>query len=129
MRTAAAAGPRYAQRRPLVRIKRLRDSAVAAEMTPHLAMAAKPAQDNARYGDVHGVALESWGRMDEALGVRQAVHQRHPGHLGTLSALVTYSRQAGQSAAALDYARQLQRLMPDNPAVVRLVRGLRATGG
>jgi len=106
----------------LVRQKRL-DRALDA-----LARAAELAPDNPHYGYVQAVALESQGRLEEALRVLQAVHERHPGNLETLSALVTYSRKAGQPAAALAYALELQRLLPNNPAVDQLVRELSATG-
>ena len=56
----------------------------------------------------------------------QAAHQRRPEDLDTLSTLVTYSREAGRREEALEYARQLQKLVPDNPSVDQLVRDLDA---
>ncbi len=107
----------------LVRQKKL-DQAMSA-----LAKAAELAPDNARYSYVYAVALQSSGRLEEAVGVLEAVHQRHPGDVETLSALVTYSREAGHREKALDYARQLQKLVPDNPSVDQLVRDLDGPGG
>jgi hypothetical protein len=44
-------------------------------------------------------------------------------------ALVTFSREAGRRKQALEYARQLQQLVPDNPSVDQLVQELEAAGG
>jgi predicted CXXCH cytochrome family protein len=104
----------------LVRQKKL-DKALSA-----LAKAADLAPDNARYSYVYAVALQSSGKLGEAIGVLETAHRRRPGDLDTLSALVTYSREDGRREEALDYARQLQRLSPDNPSVDQLVRDLGA---
>jgi tetratricopeptide (TPR) repeat protein len=106
----------------LVRQKKL-DQAMDA-----LAMAADLVPDNARYSYVYAVALQSSGRLGEAIQVLEASHRRHPGDLEALSALVTFSREAGQPEKALQYARQLQQLVPDNPSVDQLVRDLDAPG-
>jgi hypothetical protein len=42
----------------------------------------------------------------------------------TLFALVSYSREGGHEKEALAYARALQALVPNNPAVDQLVREL-----
>jgi predicted CXXCH cytochrome family protein len=107
----------------LVRQKKL-DQAVSV-----LAKAAELAPDSTRYSYVYAVALQSSGRLGEAIQVLEAAHRRHPGDLDTLSALVTYSREAGHREEALDYARQLQKLVPDNPSVDQLVRDLDAPSG
>ena len=99
----------------LVRQKRV-DEATAA-----LARAAKLAPDNARYGYVYAVALQSGGKLDEAIWVLDDVHQRHPGDIDTLVALVTFNRDGGHPTAALKFARELQELMPNNPTVDQLV--------
>jgi len=75
------------------------------------------------------VALQSSGKLENAIKVLEAAHRRRPGDLDTLSALVTYSREAGHREQALDYARQLQKLVPDNPSVDQLVRDLNAPDG
>jgi tetratricopeptide (TPR) repeat protein len=94
-----------------------------------LAKAAKLAPDNARYSYVYAVALQSSGKLGKAIKVLEMAHQRHPGDLDTLSALVSYNREVGNRELALDYAHQLQRLVPDNPSVDQLVRDLEAPGG
>jgi len=106
----------------LVRQKKL-DQAMSA-----LAKAAKLAPDNTRYGFVYAVALQSSGKLGEAIKVLQAAHWRRPEDLDTLSTLVTYSREAGHREEALHYARQLQKLVPDNSSIDQLVRDLGAAG-
>jgi hypothetical protein len=58
---------------------------------------------------------------------------RHPGDRDTLQALVTFSRDAGDFAAALDYAEQLARIVPGDPSLARLINDLaqknKATNG
>lgn len=107
----------------LVRQKKL------AQAVSALAEAAALAPDNARYSYVYAVALQSSGKLENAIKVLEAAHRRRPGDLDTLSALVTYSREAGHREQALDYARQLQKLVPDNPSVDQLVRDLNAPDG
>ncbi len=106
----------------LVRQKRLEDAVGA------LARAAELAPEDPRYGYVYAVALQTSGKLDEALHVLEGVYRQHPGDLDTLSALVTYSREAGHREEALAYARQLRQLVPDDPAVDQLVQDLGATG-
>lgn len=89
-----------------------------------LGKAVELAPDDARYGYVYAVALQSQGRIGEAIAVLEAVRQRRPGDINTLSALVSYHREAGELKSALDYARQLERAVPNDPAVERLIREL-----
>ncbi len=99
------------------------------QATTALARAAELAPDNARYSYVYAVALQSSGKLDEAIKVLETAHRQRPGDLDTLSALVTFSREAGHREAALDYALQLQQLVPDNPSVDQMVRDLGAPHG
>ena len=68
--------------------------------------------DNARYAYVHGIALNSTGRTDEALEVLEASQARHPADRDTLLALVTINRDAGRFAAALSWADRLVAVDP-----------------
>lgn len=99
------------------------------EATAALARAAELAPENARYGYVYAVALQSSGRLAQALEVLEGAYQRHPRDLDILSALATFHRDQGNRQAALRYARELQSLMPSNPAAARLVQELATPEG
>jgi len=86
-----------------------------------LALAAKLAPDNARYGYVRAVALHSAGRRSEALAVLRDADARHPYDLEILSALVSLNREAGDTKGALPYARKLAEALPGDPNVKRLM--------
>jgi Flp pilus assembly protein TadD len=49
----------------------------------------------------------------------------HPGDRATLSALISFSRDAGDFGTALQYAEQLARIMPGDPSLSALIEGLR----
>jgi Flp pilus assembly protein TadD len=65
--------------------------------------------ERARYAYVYAVALHSAGRADDAMAVLKASLARHSGDRDTLLALVSFNRDAGDFAAALEYAEQLAR--------------------
>ena len=94
-----------------------------------LAGAAQAAPEVPRYSYVYAVALQSDGKSERALQVLEAAHRRHPGHVEILYALATFNRQEGNSKDALRYARKLRDLMPDAPAVERLVDELNKPDG
>ena len=50
---------------------------------------------------------------------------RHPDDRETLLALVTFSRDAGEIGAALEYAEQLSRVTPNDRDLTRLTNDLR----
>ena len=52
---------------------------------------------------------------------------RHPGDRDTLLALISFSRDAGDVAAALDYAERLAHIMPSDPRLSALIESLRQT--
>jgi predicted CXXCH cytochrome family protein len=104
----------------LVRQKRMADA------LPELEAAARLAPESARYGYVYAVALHGTGRPKEATEALQRVLARHPHDRDTLSALVGYSREAGNSRQALAYARQLVLLEPGNAELRQLVVRLEA---
>ena len=97
----------------------------AAEALPEFARAAELDPGNARYAYVHGVALNSTGRTDEALEVLEASQARHPADRDTLLALVTINRDAGRFAAALTWA---DRLVAARSAGAHAARRDRAAG-
>ena len=82
--------------------------------------------DRSRYAYVYAVALHSSGHGEEAMKVLKDNLARHADDRDTLLALVTFNRDAGETAAALDYAEQLSRIAPNDPDIVRLTADLRA---
>ena len=64
-------------------------------------------------------------RGPEALALLKDNLAKHPDDRDTLLALVAFNRDAGDIAAALDYAAQLQRLAPDDRGIADLVADLR----
>jgi len=80
---------------------------------------------DARYQYVYGVALHSAGKRDEAMTVLKESLKSHPSNRDILLALVSFSREAGDTTAALGYAEQLAAIAPDDRSVEGLVRELR----
>ena len=94
----------------------------AGDALPELARAALTDPANPRYAYVYAVALNSAGRTEDAIKALEASHARHPADRDTLFALVTINRDAGRTAAALDWA---DRLATIDPAAKPLVHQLR----
>ena len=92
------------------------------EALDELRRAAELAPEQARYAYVYAVGLHSAGRGGEAMTVLKENLARHPGDRATLSALVSFSRDAGDLGTALDYAGQLARFMPNDPNLRTLDR-------
>jgi predicted CXXCH cytochrome family protein len=89
-----------------------------------LAVAAKLAPDNARFGYVYAVGLHSVGRRGEALSVLRAAEARHPYDLEILGTLVSMIRETGKPKDARPYARKIAEVLPDDPGVKRLMAEL-----
>jgi tetratricopeptide (TPR) repeat protein len=124
LRAALAASPQdaglhHALGLALTRLKR-REEALG-----ELSRAAELDPDRARYAYVYAVGLHSAGQVDDAMTVLKASLARHPGDRDTLLALVSYNRDAGDIATALDYAEQLARAAPGEPGLTALIENLR----
>jgi predicted CXXCH cytochrome family protein len=123
LRAAIAASPRdaglhHALGLALTRLKRPDDALAelrhAAELDP----------ERTRYAYVYGVALHSAGRTGEAMAVLKENLTRHPADRDTLLALVSFHRDAGELATALEYAQRLARIAPNDRDVAALVQTL-----
>lgn len=124
LRQGLAAAPRapalhHALGLALVREQRL------AEAVPALQRAAELAPADVRFGYVYAVAVKEVEGLDRARELLRALLLRQPENRDVLLALVSYSREAGDLAAAREYAERLHRLAPKDP----LVRQLRADLG
>jgi len=115
----ADAGLHHALGLVLTRLKRAQDA------LPELQRAAELEPQRARYAYVYAVALNSARRRSEAVTVLQESLARHGGDRDTLAALVTFDREAGDFAAALDYAQRLSRLTPGDVNLEALISRLR----
>jgi Flp pilus assembly protein TadD len=125
LRTALSASPQdaglhHALGLVLTRLKR------ADEALEELQRAAQLDPERARYAYVYAVALHSAGRLPDATMVLKDNLARHPNDRDTLWALVSFSREAGDSKSALEYAERLLRLLPDDPRLARLMEELRS---
>jgi len=104
----------------LVRQKRISDA------LQYLARANELEPDNARFGYVYAVALQATGELEKALRVLEATHERAPGNIEVLQALVAYNRDAGRLMTARKYAENLSTLTNHDPALDRLIQELDA---
>jgi len=95
------------------------------EALPELRRASEIEPDRVRYAYVYAVALNSGGRGEEARDLLKQAVAKHPGDRDVLLALVAFSRDSGDVAAALEYAEQLARLAPDDRSIANLIEELR----
>jgi len=82
--------------------------------------------DRSRYAYVYAVALHSARRVEESMKVLKESVARHPDDRDSLLALVSFSRDAGDIGAALEYGEQLTRLAPNDRELKGLVEDLRS---
>ena len=75
-----------------------------------LEAAARLAPENTRYIYVYAVALNSTGQSDEAIEQLQIAHDRFPGNVEILQALISFNRDAGNEFAAKRYMKKLEQL-------------------
>ena len=94
------------------------------EAVEALGRAAELLPENVRYGFVYGVSLRSIGETDRALEVLDAAHQRQPADRELLIALATISRDNGSISVAVEYARKLVALSPQDPSARQLLEQL-----
>jgi Flp pilus assembly protein TadD len=103
----------------LVRLKRLDEALV------ELRRAADLEQSNSRYAYVYGVALHSVGHGPEAIAYLKESLKGHPGNRDIIMAIISFSREAGDTDTALQYTGQASRIMPDDPTIKSLMDELR----
>lgn len=118
VRTPDTAAAHYALGLLLVREQRLN------EAMNELAAAARLDPSQPRYAYVYAIAQHSGGQSRQALATLETNHRRHPSDRDTLLALVSLNREAGHHEAALNYARELAVLTPDDLQLLRLIQGL-----
>jgi tetratricopeptide (TPR) repeat protein len=113
------AGLHHALGLSLVRLKRLDEALVelrrAAELDSH----------NARYAYIYGVALGSAGRQLDAIAYLRSSLTAHPENRDIIMAIVSFSREAGDTTTALQYAEQAIKIAPDDSAIRSLVDQLK----
>ena len=85
----------------LIRLKRLDAALVELRLAAHLA------GNRAQYAYVYGVALHSAGRPQDALAHLKESQNAHPGDREILVAITSFSREAGDSVTALQYAEKI----------------------
>ncbi len=102
----------------LVRQKRL------PEAIESLAQAATLNLNNPRYAYVYAVALQSFGKGQDAITVLEKSHTQHPSDREILYALVTMHRDHGDKGTAHYYAEKLLALAPQDSAVQHLLEQL-----
>jgi predicted CXXCH cytochrome family protein len=124
LRTAITAVPddgglHHALGLSLVRLKRLDEALV------ELRRAADLDSHNARYAYIYGVALHSAGHQQEAIAYLREGLAGHPENRDIAIAIVSFSREAGDTAIALQYAEQALKITPDDPTIRTLVEQLR----
>ena len=95
------------------------------EALEELRRAAELDPERARYAYVYAVGLHSAGDVDAAVAILTASLARHPDDRDTLLALVSFSRDAGDFATALEYAERLARGAHGDAGLAALIENLR----
>jgi predicted CXXCH cytochrome family protein len=113
------AGLHYALGLALVRDKQ-NDAALG-----ELHRAAELAPDRGQYVYVYAVGLHSAGRTEDAIAVLKDNLGKHPTDRDSLLALMTFNRDAGHIASALEYAQRLAQLIPNDRRIADMVDALK----
>ena len=113
------AGLHHALGLTLNRLKRTDDSLA------ELGRAAELDSGRPRYAYVYAVGLHSAGRAGDAIAILKANLDKHPTDRDTLLALVTFNRDNGNIASALEYAERLAQLAPADRQVSELIDALK----
>jgi Flp pilus assembly protein TadD len=90
-----------------------------------LKRATELAPDQSRYAYVYAIGVHSAGRVDDAISVLKDNLNKHPTDRDSLTALVSFHRETGNIASALDYATRLARIAPNDRQIAALVESLR----
>ena len=128
LRSVLTASPRNAASHhalglTLTRLKRTGDALA------ELRKATELEPDHSRYAYVYAVALHSGGSRHEAITVLKEALKSHPGDRDILSALVAFSRVAGDASAALGYAERLAVITPEDGNLAALIGELKRQTG
>jgi len=70
---------------------------------------------------VYAIALNSNGKIKEAIKQLNIAYELNPYDRDVVYALTTISRDLGDNKAALKYARELKLLLPDDPTISQLI--------
>ncbi|MCC7041910.1 MAG: hypothetical protein IT516_16505 [Burkholderiales bacterium] len=119
-RNPAAAALHYGLGLTLVRSKR------AKEALAEFALATRLAPADARFAYVQAIALNDTGEPAKALAALETAHRLHPYDRDVLEALATYAARDRRTAAAIEYAKTLRDLDPENPRYAQLLRQVSA---
>ena len=76
----------------------------------HLRLAAEVSPEDARYAYVYAVALESSGKLREAIDILATAHARHAGNPDIITALASYHMKQGDQEKAREYLGKLKAL-------------------
>ena len=117
-RTPGAAALHHALGLSLVRRKEYREALAS------LGRAVELDPDSTRFAYVHAVALHSRRRTDEAVTALEAALERHGRSRDLLLGLASIHRDRGAIEEALELARRLVRLDPEDAAARGFVRRL-----
>lgn len=93
-----------------------------------LAKAATLQPSNVNYSYVYAVALNSTGQPDRAIAILQQAHQRRPADRQVLEGLIAFERDKGNLPSAIDYAKQLVQLTPNDPNAKAMLVQLQGAG-
>jgi len=99
------------------------------EALGELRRASELAPGDPAFAYAYAVALQSGGRVEEALRALVAAQKRSPGARSLLLLLVAFNRDRGALREAKSWARQLLAVAPADPEARALAAELLADGG
>jgi Flp pilus assembly protein TadD len=75
---------------------------------------------------VYAVALHSAEQREQAMTVLKKIVVDHPDDRDAIQAIMAFARDAGDLATALEYAKKLAQLSPNDPNIKALVESLQS---